>query len=86
VAQGEQVICAGDAAVEDACSIFIVCSGCLSCQVAGKEVKRLLVGQSFGELAVLFNLVCSALQEHAQLLLGETGPPERMCVSQRPLL
>ena len=82
MAQGERVICAGDAAGEDTCSIFIVCSGSLSCQVAGKEVKQLLPGRSFGELAVYFNLVCSALCEHAQEVLGEAGPPERMCVAQ----
>jgi hypothetical protein len=85
VAQGEHVICAGDSATEDASSIFIVCSGRLSCQVGGKEVKQLLPGRSFGELAVYFNLVCNALGEHLQLV-GEAGPPERMCVARCPLL
>jgi CRP-like cAMP-binding protein len=80
VALGEHVICAGTAAGEDASSIFIVCRGSLSCQVAGKEVKQLLPGRSFGELAVYFNITCCALREHVQLL-GEAGPAERMCVA-----
>jgi CRP-like cAMP-binding protein len=84
VVQGEHVISAGDSAGEVASSIFIVCSGRLSCQVEGKEVKQLLPGRSFGELSVYFNLICSALSEHAHLL-GEAGPAERMCVAPCPI-
>ncbi len=70
---GEVVIQAGD--ISD--SMFIVCSGILSCKVSGKEVKRITAGQSFGEMAIYFDHINELFQEH-KAILGEAGPLEKM--------
>ncbi len=67
------MICAGE--VSD--SMYVVCSGLVSCQVGGKEVKQMVPGQTFGELATYYDHICSVFQEH-KTIIGDAGPLEKM--------
>ncbi len=67
------MICAGEVTN----SMYVVCSGLVSCQVVGKEVKQIVPGQSFGELAIYYDHICSVFQEHKSII-GESGPLEKM--------
>ena len=69
---GNRVIAAGSCAD----SVFIVCSGILSCKIGDREVKRLQVGHSFGEMAVYFDIIKVLFREHKSIL-GESIPLDR---------
>ncbi len=58
-------------------SMYVVCSGLVSCQVGGKEVKQIVAGQTFGELAIYYDHICSVFQEHKSII-GDSGPLEKM--------
>ena len=70
---GQKVVCAG----EISNSVYIICSGNLSCQISGREVKKLTTGQSFGEMALYFECIYRFFREH-EAILGEAGPFEKM--------
>jgi CRP-like cAMP-binding protein len=72
-AAGAKIICAGE--VSD--SMYVVCSGLVSCQVAGNEVKQIAAGQTFGELAIYYDHMCTVFQEHKSII-GDHGPLEKM--------
>ena len=70
---GETVIATGEASN----SMYIMCSGTVSCLVCGREVKQITAGNSFGDMAIFFRIVRALLQEH-QDILGEAGPLDKM--------
>jgi hypothetical protein len=71
-AVGNEVIAAGSFAD----SVFVVCSGILSCRISGKEVRQLHAGHSFGEMAIYFDIVRGLFKEHTSIL-GDSVRLER---------
>ncbi len=69
---GNKVIKAGEAAD----CMYIVCSGTLSCEIAGREVKRIYSGESFGEMSLYFDFVKKLFEEHKSIL-GESETLEQ---------
>jgi signal-transduction protein with cAMP-binding, CBS, and nucleotidyltransferase domain len=61
---GEIIIFAG----ERSSSMFIVCSGKVSCQVEGTEIRTFSAGESFGDVAIYFDYMFRVFEEHATLL------------------
>mmetsp|Transcript_35925 Transcript_35925/g.75140 ORF Transcript_35925/g.75140 Transcript_35925/m.75140 type:complete len:381 (-) Transcript_35925:50-1192(-) len=65
---GQQIIFAG----ERSCSMFLVCSGKVSCHVDDTQIKTLGVGESFGDIAIYFDYIFRVYEEHASIL-GDPG-------------
>lgn len=65
---GQHVIHAG----ERGNSVFIVCSGILSCRVGDIEVRQFAAGQSFGDMSIYCDHMYRVHEEH-ESILGDAG-------------
>jgi hypothetical protein len=61
--------------------MFVVCSGKVSCHVEETEIKRLGVGESFGDIAIYFDHIYRVYEEHASVL-GDPGALSSLYVVQ----
>ena len=65
---GDQIIHAG----ERGNSVFIVCSGAVSCRIGDTEVKQFSAGQSFGDMSIYCDHMYRVHEEH-ESILGNAG-------------
>ena len=73
-AAGQQLIHAG----ERGCSVFIVCSGVVSCRIGDVEVRQFSAGQSFGDMSIFCDHMYRVHEEH-ESILGDAGALCNLC-------